>query len=57
MEQFALSLLGEQHDWQQPGAASCPFSATFAATDNRAVSLLQLAMQKTISVTKDMIDL
>lgn len=53
MEQFAPSWWGEQHDWQWPGAASCPFSATFVATDHRAVSLLQLAVQKTVSVTRD----
>lgn len=38
----------QQHDWQWSGVASC-------ATNMRAVSLLQLAVQKTISVTKHVI--
>lgn len=46
VEQFAPSWWGEQHDWQWPGAASCPFSATFVATDNRAVFYFNLQCRK-----------
>lgn len=50
--QLASSWGREQCDCQWPGVASCLFSTTSVVTNTRAVSLLQLAVYITISVTK-----
>lgn len=44
MEQVAPLWRREQHDWQEPGVACCPFVPTVVATEDKALAFLQLVV-------------